>query len=93
MEKINLITVDAQTRAYIKKQVVHLYKKGKKHSEISDALCISYDAVSRIVRSYNKNGHIVKEQTRGRKRGEKEHCPWNRKRKFNASSSTSTRIK
>ena len=71
MEKINLITVDAQTRAYIKKQVVHLYKKGKKHSEISDALCISYDAVSRIVSSYNKNGHIVKEQTRGRKRGEK----------------------
>ena len=36
-----------------------------------DTLNISYDAVSRIVRSYKQNGCLLKEKTRGRKKGEK----------------------
>jgi len=71
MEKISLRSVNSETRKYIKKQVIALHKAKKKHADIVEALNISYDAVSRIIRSYNKNGVILKEKTRGRKKGDK----------------------
>lgn len=71
MEKISLRSVDLETRTYIKKQTVHLHMAGKKHDEIVEALNISYDAVSRIVRAFRKNGSLPKEKTKGRKKGEK----------------------
>ena len=71
MEKISLRSVDFETRTYIKKQTVHLHLAGKKHDEIVEALNISYDAVSRIVRAFRKNGSLPKEKTKGRKKGEK----------------------
>ena len=71
METVNLKTVDAKTRLYIKRQVIHLHTKKQKFAVIADTLRISYDAVSRIVRSFKKNGCLAKEKTRGRKKGEK----------------------
>lgn len=71
METVSLKKVDAKTREYIKKRVIHLYEKKTKYAVIADTLNISYDAVSRIVRSYKQNGCLLKEKTRGRKKGEK----------------------
>ena len=71
MEKISLRSVDLKTRTYIKKQTVRLHLAGKKHDEIVEALGISYDAVSRIVRAFKRNGSLPKEKTKGRKKGEK----------------------
>lgn len=71
MEKISLRSVDSKTRTYIKKQTVYLHLAGKKHDEIVEALGISYDAVSRIVRAFKRNGRLPKEKTKGRKKGEK----------------------
>ena len=59
MEKISLRSVDLKTRTYIKKQTVHLHLAGKKHDEIVEALGISYDAVSRIVRAFKSKGKIT----------------------------------
>ena len=72
METINLLKVSAETRKTIKEQAIRLHNKGKKEAEIADSLNISYQAVSRIIRAYKKEGmHSVKEKTRGRKYGEK----------------------
>jgi transposase len=72
MDTINLLRVSPETRRTIKEQAIRLYKKGKSESEIADALNISYQAVSRIIRAYKKEGmRSVKEKTRGRKLGEK----------------------
>ena len=72
MDKINLLKVSPETRRTIKEQTIRLHAKGKKEAEIADSLNISYQAVSRIVRAYKKEGmHSVKEKTRGRKHGEK----------------------
>ena len=72
MERINLKTVSQETRKTIKQQVIRLHKKGKSESDIADSVNISYQAVSRIVRSYKKEGmSCVVEKTRGRKVGEK----------------------
>ena len=72
MDTINLLKVSPETRRTIKEQTIRLHAKGKKEAEIADSLNISYQAVSRIVRAYKKEGmHSVKEKTRGRKHGEK----------------------
>lgn len=71
MEKINLASVDLATRIDIKNQTVQLHLVGKKHEGIVEMLGISYDAVSRIIRAYRKNGKLNEEKTRGRKKGEK----------------------
>ena len=72
MDTINLLKVSPETRRTIKEQAIRLHAKGKKEAEIADSLNISYQAVSRIVRAYKKEGmHSVKEKTRGRKHGEK----------------------
>ena len=72
METINLLKVSPETRKTIKEQAIRLHNKGKKEAEIADSLNISYQAVSRIIRAYKKEGmHSVKEKTRGRKYGEK----------------------
>ncbi len=71
METINLASVDPATRNRIKNQTVQLHLLGKKHDEIVETLGISYDAVSRIVRAYQKNGKLTEKKTRGRKKGEK----------------------
>ena len=72
MDTIHLLKVSPETRKTIKEQAIRLHNKGKKEAEIADALNISYQAVSRIIRAYKKEGmHSVKERTRGRKHGEK----------------------
>ena len=72
MKTISLKTVSSETRKTIKEQVVRLHRKGHKEKEISDSVNISVQAVSRIVRSYKKEGmKCLKENTRGRKHGEK----------------------
>lgn len=72
MKTINLKNVSQETRKTIKQQVIRLHKKGKSESDIADLVNISYQAVSRIVRSYKKEGmSCIKEKTRGRKTGEK----------------------
>ena len=72
MDTINLLRVSPETRRTIKEQAIRLHNKGKSESEIADALNISYQAVSRIIRAYKKEGmRSVKEKTRGRKHGEK----------------------
>lgn len=72
MDTIHLLKVSPETRKTIKEQAIRLHNKGKKEAEIADALNISYQAVSRIIRAYKKGGmHSVKERTRGRKHGEK----------------------
>lgn len=72
MDTIHLLKVSAETRKTIKEQAIRLHKKGKKEAEIADALNISYQAVSRIIRAYKKEGmQSVEEKTRGRKHGEK----------------------
>ena len=40
MEKINLTSVNSETREIIKKQVVAMLKKGKKHAEIAEVIGI-----------------------------------------------------
>ena len=61
MEMINLLKVSRETRKTIKEQAIRLHNKGKNESEIADALNISYQAVSRIIRAYKKEGmHSVK---------------------------------
>lgn len=72
MKTISLKTVSPETRKTIKQQVIRLHQMGKSGVEISDAVNISYQAVSRIVRSYKKEGmRSIKEKTRGRMLGEK----------------------
>ena len=72
MDTINLLKVAPETRKTIKKQAIRLHNLGKKEGEISDALNISYQAVSRIIRAYKKEGMpSIKEKIRGRKLGEK----------------------
>lgn len=71
METINLRSVSQETRTYIKERVIHLHKQGQRIKEIIEPLGISYDAASRIIRTFKKNGSIPKEKTRGRKKGEK----------------------
>ena len=71
MEKISLRSVHQETRTYIKKRTIQLHKNGEKNVKIARILNISEDAVSRIVSKYKKNGYIVKEKIRGRKKGEK----------------------
>ena len=72
MKTINLKTISQETRKTIKQQVIRLHKKGKSESDIADSVNISYQAVSRIVRAYKKEGmNCVKEKIRGRKSGEK----------------------
>ena len=53
MEMINLLKVSRETRKTIKEQAIRLHNKGKNESEIADALNISYQAVSRIIRAYH----------------------------------------
>ena len=72
MDTIHLLKVSSETRKIIKEQAIRLHKKGKKEAEIADALNISYQAVSRIIRAYKKEGmQSVEEKPRGRKYGEK----------------------
>lgn len=72
MEMINLLKVSRETRKTIKEHAIRLHNKGKNESEITDALNTSYQAVSRIIRAYKKEGVFsVKEKIRGRKHGEK----------------------
>lgn len=72
MDKINLKTVSSETRKTIKKQVISLLKKHKKHNEIADILGISKPAVDKIACAYKKEGAAcLKEKKRGRKLGEK----------------------
>ena len=52
MDTINLLRVSPETRRTIKEQAIRLHNKGKSESEIADALNISYQAVSRIIRAY-----------------------------------------
>ena len=54
--KINLIAVNSETRASIKKQVISMLKKGKKHNDIAEALGISKYAFDRISIFYQKEG-------------------------------------
>ena len=89
MEMINLLKVSRETRKTIKEQAIRLHNKGKNESEIADALNISYQAVSRIIRAYKKEGmHSVKEKIRGRKQG----VP-SRRRKYSESSLTNAQIR
>ena len=71
METTSLRSVNQETRTYIKKRVIQLHKQGKRIKDIIAPLNISYDAASRIIRAFKKNGCIPKEKTRGRKKGEK----------------------
>ena len=72
MEKINLLNVSPETRKTIKAQAIRLHKKDKAEGEIAELLNISYQAVSRIIRAYKKEGMTcLKEKKRGRKSGEK----------------------
>lgn len=72
MEKINLTSVNSETREIIKKQVVSMLKKGKKHTEIAETVGISKYAVDRISSMYKRKGtSYIKEKKRGRKFGEK----------------------
>lgn len=72
MEKINLTSVNSETREIIKKQVVSMLKKGKKHTEIAETVGISKYAVDRISSMYKRKGtSFIKEKKRGRKFGEK----------------------
>ena len=72
MEKIDLRYVSRETREIIRKQVVALLKKGKKHADIAEDLCISKIAVDKISKAYKAKGSAcIKEKTRGRKFGEK----------------------
>lgn len=71
METLDLKKADSNIKVYIKKQAIRLYKQKKKYQEIADVLNISYPAVYRIIASFKKNGCLVKEKTRGRKKGEK----------------------
>ena len=71
MDKINLKTVSPETRKIIKKQVISLLKKHKKHHEIADITGISKPAVDKIACAYKKEGTAcLKEKKRGRKLGE-----------------------
>ena len=56
MDTIHLLKVSPETRKTIKEQAIRLHNKGKKEAEIADALNISYQAVSRIIRAYKKEG-------------------------------------
>ena len=58
MEKINLTSVNSETREIIKKQVVSMLKKGKKHTEIAETVGISKYAVDRISSMYKRNNVI-----------------------------------
>ena len=72
MEKIDLRYVSQETRETIRRQVVTLLQKGKKHSDIADDLCISKHAVDKISKDYKAKGSAcIKEKIRGRKFGEK----------------------
>ena len=72
METINLLKVKSETRKTVKQQVIRLHKKGTKGRDIAEMLNLSEYAVSRIVRSYKKEGmDCIKELPRGRKHGEK----------------------
>lgn len=71
-EIINLVSVNAETRKTIKKQIISLLKKGHKHSEIAEMLNIKLSAVQHTSSLYKKQGvDCLKEKTRGRKLGEK----------------------
>ena len=71
METINLLKVKSETRKTVKQQVIRLHKKGTKGRDIAEMLNLSEYAVSRIVRSYKKEGmDCIKELPRGRKHGE-----------------------
>ena len=85
MEKINLTSVNSETREIIKKQVVSMLKKGKKHTEIAETVGISKYAVDRISSMYKRKGtSYIKEKKRGRKFGENVSLLQNRKKRFNA---------
>lgn len=72
MEKIDLRHVSRETREIIRKQVVSLLKKGKRHADIAEDLGISKIAVDKISRAYKAKGSAcIKEKTRGRKFGDK----------------------
>ena len=72
MGKISLKSVSKETRTTIKQQVIRLHEKGRSGADIADAVNISYQAVSRIVRSFKREGmSCIKEKVRGRKTGEK----------------------
>lgn len=72
MENINLTSVNSETRAVIKRQVIAMLRKGKKHKDIAEVLSISKYAVDRISSLYKREGaKCLNEKTRGRKLGEK----------------------
>ena len=72
MNTLSLVLVNPETRKTVKQQVICLHKKGMTGRAIAEMLNFSEYAVSRIVRSYKKEGmNCVKEKTRGRKQGEK----------------------
>ena len=72
MEKIDLRHVSKETRETIRKQVVSLLEKKKKHTDIADTLNISKIAVDKISKAYKAKGSAcISEKTRGRKFGEK----------------------
>ena len=84
MENINLTSVNSETRAIIKRQVISMLKKGTKHKDIAEALGISKYAVDRISSFYKREGaKCLNEKVRGRKPGENVSYHLNRKRRSN----------
>ena len=83
--KINLTSVNSETRAVIKKQVIFMLTKGKKHIDIAETLGIFKYAVDRISSAYNREGSkCLNEKTHGHKLSENVSYRLNRKRKSKA---------
>lgn len=83
MNKINLKTISPESRKIIKKQVISLLKKHKKHNEITDILGISKPAIDKIACAYKKEGTTcLKEKKRGRKVGQKRRLTPEQEKKY-----------
>ena len=94
MDTIHLLKVSPETRKTIKEQAIRLHNKGKKEAEIADALNISYQAVSRIIRAYKKEGiHSVRRRRGAESTARNGYSLRSRRRKSSGPSSTNVPIR
>ncbi len=69
--KTNAVKLSPEEQYQIRKNIVRLFKQGKKNSEIAEILDVS-ESVRSVKKAYSEGGiDAIKPKKRGRKKGEK----------------------
>lgn len=70
--KTNAVKLSPEEQYQIRKNIVRLFKQGKKNSEIAEILDVSERHVRSVKKAYSEGGiEAIKPKKRGRKKGEK----------------------